>query len=101
MPPDNAVPPVPQRPDAEDLPTRPDRRRPGRLSIVNPHLISLLRRPATALSQPDLAPLRDATEAADDLGAARGILFAVALGILLWVIAAGFILLAFLRHHPP
>ena len=52
-----------------------ERRRPGRVKFTNPHLIALLRRKA---------PTRDATDAPDDLGSAKGIMKAVAFGAMIW-----------------
>ena len=78
--------------------TREDRRRPGRLSIDNAHLIALLRAPVPDAPQPDpplpALPAPPLRLHFDDLAPAQGILFAAALGILLWSCAVGAIVLA-------
>ena len=52
-----------------------ERRRPGRVKFANPHLVALLRRKA---------PTRDATDAPDDLGPAKGIMVAIAISAVIW-----------------
>ena len=77
---------------AEDLATRPDRRRPGRPQIANPHLIALLRGQPLPAPELDLPPPPALSEPAraDDLAPARGIIAATGAGIVIWIcIAAG------------
>jgi hypothetical protein len=59
--------------------TAEDRRRPGRIEQVSPTLVGLLRGKADAE-----APRTGEPEAGDELGAARGILFAVVAGLAIW-----------------
>lgn len=81
---------------AEDLATSPDRRRPGRLPITNPHLIALLRGGPLPAPELDLPPPPALTRPAraDDLAPARGILAATGASIVLWICIAGGIALA-------
>jgi len=54
-------------------------RRPGRVAYTSPALIALLRRSRAA-------PTAPAPERTDDLGAARGIGRAVAVGVVMWAV---------------
>ncbi len=75
----------------------PDRRRPGRVEIANPHLVRLLREasvPAAPSARSEVA-YRSSREA-DSLAAARGIGAAAILGAMAW---AGFLMgLSLLLH---
>ena len=88
--------PTPNPRPAEDLTTRPDRRRPGRLHITNPHLIALLRGRPLPAPDLDLPPPPELSEPADadDLAPARGIIAATGAGIVIWICIAGGIALA-------
>lgn len=66
-----------------DTDAPPDRRRLGRLNDVSPELIPLLRG-SSRDSLPDLAD----DENPHDLAAARGILFAAFVSIILWALIA-------------
>ena len=92
MPIDPAPPPR-DAPPSGAAETRPDRRRPGRLPLGNPHLIALLRAPLPDTPPPD-HPEEAPPDPADDLAAARGILFSAVLGELVWCGAIAVILLA-------
>ncbi|MDE2581090.1 MAG: hypothetical protein KGL52_05610 [Rhodospirillales bacterium] len=69
-----------------DSTTLPDRRRPGRVAYRNPYLIALLRSSRRAHSPRDQVAddQDDDARTVDDLGVARGIAIACALGLLLW-----------------
>lgn len=75
--------------------TVPDRRRPGRLHIDNPHLIALLRRPASveptaeAEAADKLALFIEPNGEDDPLAVARGLTIGTVGGMLLWA-AIGF-----------
>jgi hypothetical protein len=65
----------------------PDRRRPGRMTFNNPHLIQLLRQPAApSVSTADAMfyPPREA----DSLAAARGIGLGALVGAVCWAVLA-------------
>ena len=65
------------------------RRRPGRNDQASPHLIALLRSPATAdIPMPPSGEL-DTPPLGDDLMPARGIIFGLALSVPLWAGIAG------------
>lgn len=65
------------------------RRRPGRSDQVSPHLIPLLRSPATAdIPMPPSGEL-DTPPFGDDLMPVRGIIFGLALSVPLWAGIAG------------
>ena len=64
---------------------REDRRRPGRLSFLNPHLIALLRARHADASLPEPPPQHWVPDDPDDLAAAQGIAVSTVLGGLLWV----------------
>lgn len=91
--------PIDPAPPPRDAPppgaaaTRPDRRRPGRLPLDNPHLITLLRAPLPDTPPPD-HPAEAPPDPADDLAPARGILFGAVLGALAWSAAIAIMLLA-------
>ena len=76
------------RDDADNATTLVDRRRPGRLAHVSPHLIPLLRAEERARLPPLEEVLRD-TDRQLDTG--PGVVLGIGLGALLWVaiIAAG------------
>jgi hypothetical protein len=102
---DDKPPPEPQRETrpAPDANTLPDRRRPGRVSYVNPHLIRLLRKPAEAReiaigSQSEhSAKPQPEEDGPDNLGAARGVLAALAIGLVFWGVAAALVWFLMLR----
>lgn len=74
----------------------PDRRRPGRLTHKNPHLIAILRKPVS--SPESCAPESEFfSEEADSLVAARGIAVATLMGIGGWAVIALLPMLTFLR----
>ena len=88
-----ATPPTKHRNDAEAEPitrrpenTPRDRRRPGRLEQVSPALIDLLRSYPGADAMPGENRKAQTARDLDDssLGAARGILSAAVVGLLLW-----------------
>ncbi len=65
------------------------RRRPGRNDQASPHLIPLLRSPATAdIPMPPFGEL-DTPPLGDDLAPVRGIIFGLALSVPLWAGIAG------------
>ncbi len=102
MPIDPAPPPRDAPPSGAAV-TRPDRRRPGRLPLDNPHLISLLRAPLPDPPPPEHREEDAPPDPADDLAPARGILFGAVLGGLAWSAAIAVILLAtegFQRFRP-
>ncbi len=67
------------------------RRRSGRSDQVNPHLIPLLRNPAT-MDIPTLLPGEaDTSSLEDDLAAVKGTTFALALSVPFWVGIAGIV----------
>lgn len=82
--------------EGEDPATFPDRRRPGRLRIDNPHLIALLRQPASleTASEADAADelasgqtlIIEPDDEVDSLAAARGIVVGAAGAMLMWII---------------
>lgn len=74
-------------PHAEGAPTRPDRRRPGRVQYRNPHLIALLRSGHRAPPSPDGTEPQghEAPDESDDLDPARGLAMAVVFGVILWL----------------
>ncbi len=59
-----------------------ERRRPGRVSYMNPSLIGLLRRSRATEDKP--AELADADAAIDDMAPAKGMMLGGAIGALLW-----------------
>lgn len=75
--------------DDHDLIHSPDRRRPGRIKYVHPHLIALLR----SSSRDSVASLRDSetedalieSDRADDLRPAVGVAVSAMIGVVLWV----------------
>jgi hypothetical protein len=72
-----------------------DRRRPERNDQVSPHLIPLLRNPAT-MDVPALLPVEiDAPPLGEDQAFIKGIIFALALSVPLWagIIAVGWAVL--------
>ena len=72
------------------------RRRPGRTEQVNPHLIPLLRSPATMEIPAPLSTAEDARLFGDDLSAARGIGIGLVLAVPAWA-AIGWVAWALLR----
>ncbi|TRW16848.1 hypothetical protein [Glacieibacterium frigidum] len=77
-----------ERDDEHDGMTMVDRRRPGRLAEVSPHLIPLLR----AEERAKLPPLEDVLRDADrQIDTGPGVVLGVGLGALLWaaIIAGG------------
>ncbi len=66
-----------------------DRRRAGRTSQSSPHLIPLLRNPATVEVPAPLLGDADIPFSGDDLAPAKGVIFAVALSLPLWAGIAG------------
>lgn len=66
-----------------------DRRRPGRNNQVNPHLIPLLRDPATADIPASLPGEVEAPPLGDGIVPAQGIVFGLALSVPVWVWVAG------------
>ncbi len=60
------------------------RRRPGRNDQVSPHLIPLLRNPATTGIPTPLPDEADTSPLEDDLAAAKGIMFGLAMSVPLW-----------------
>ncbi len=70
-----------------------DRRRPGRKNYTNGFLIAMLRRPSQAGAAPDphaekaSAPeYRDDDDEVDQLGAAKGLILALAFGLASWML---------------
>jgi hypothetical protein len=57
-----------------------ERRRPGRVKFINPHLIALLRGKKTG----DATDAPDETAGRDDLGPAKGIIAAVTISAIIW-----------------
>ena len=81
----------PTRPDREhrpptDQPTLDDRRRPGRVRNVNPHLIQLLRDPCEPDTSGPAQETAPSDQPDDDLAPARGIVLGITLSIALWAI---------------
>ncbi len=73
------------------LPGSKDRRRAGRNGQGSPHLIPLMRNPATVEAPAPLLSNADAPFPDDNLDPARGVLFAVALSLPLWTGIAGIV----------
>ena len=80
-------------PDGESPPTETlhDRRRPGRKNYANGFLIAMLRWPDKAGTVPDANAEKDTTpeyrnddDEIDQLGASKGIILALAFGIVCW-----------------
>ena len=76
--------------EGKDQATVPDRRRPGRLRTDNPHLIALLRQPASDGTAPEaeaadkLMLIIEPDDEDDPLAAARGLAIGTVGGMLLW-----------------
>jgi len=68
-----------------------DRRRAARNSQSSPHLIPLLRNPATVEVPAPLLGDADMPLSDDDLAPARGVIFAVALSLPLWAGISGIV----------
>jgi len=77
---------------AEQVPTLArvkDRRRPGRSDQVDPHLVPLLRNPAT-VDNPTLSPGEvNASPLEDDLTPIQGITFDIVSSVPLWAVIVG------------